>query len=80
MQYACNQQMQQRENTIAVLAGRLQAISPLNVLSRGYSVTESAEGEILSNAAEARLGSHIITRLATGKIESQIVGIEKPED
>ena len=80
MQYACSQQMQQRENTIAVLAGRLQAISPLNVLSRGYSVTESAEGKILSNAAEARLGGHIITRLATGKIESQIVGIETPED
>ena len=80
MQYACKQQMQQRENAFAVLAGRLQAISPLNVLSRGYSVTESAAGEILSNAAETRLGSHIITRLATGKIESKVVGIEKPAD
>ncbi len=79
MEHACHQQMQQRENAIAVLAGRLQAISPLNVLSRGYSVTESIEGEILRNAGEARLGSRIITRLATGKIESQIVGIEKPE-
>lgn len=61
------------ENRMAVLSGRLQAISPLNVLARGYSVTQTLAGETIRRASQVKAGDRIISRLAEGTIESEIL-------
>lgn len=54
----------------------LNAVNPLNVLSRGYSVTLNAQGHELKYD-EAKEGDLITTRLASGMIKSKIVAKSK---
>ena len=52
---------------------RLQSLSPLAVLNRGYSIVYTASGQILRNAAEATPNQLITTRLAQGTLASRVV-------
>lgn len=62
---------------IAHLAERLEALSPLAVLHRGYSVTESLDhGDVIRRADQLTPGDRILTRLANGKVVSQVESAE----
>lgn len=56
---------------LAGIAGRLNNLSPLKVLARGYSVT-TKNGGILKNAADVSAGDEIETRLHKGNIKSRV--------
>jgi len=56
-------------------AGRLEALSPLSVLARGYSVTLK-EGRVLRRAADARPGDLVETRLHEGRLRAEVRDIE----
>ena len=60
------------------LSARLEAISPLNVLSRGYSVTSTIDGIAISDVESAEVGQTIVTRLAHGTLKS-IISETSPE-
>ncbi|MFN9721531.1 MAG: exodeoxyribonuclease VII large subunit [Planctomycetota bacterium] len=57
---------------IAALAASMNALSPLSVLSRGYSLTQSASGEIVRRPSSLRSGDSIQTRVAGGIIRSTV--------
>lgn len=61
----------QRQNLASVSAS-LHALSPLQVLSRGFSLTTSRSGVIVKSAGEVQPGEVIRTRLADGQIESTV--------
>jgi exodeoxyribonuclease VII large subunit len=68
-----------REKADAI-AARLGAVSPLNVLSRGYSVTELDDGTVVQDAAQVRPGDRVKTRLHRGRLVSRIEAMEfEPE-
>lgn len=52
--------------------GRLQALSPLAVLARGYSITFDAQGRILRRARQVTPGATIRTRVHDGQIISRV--------
>ncbi|MCX7009495.1 MAG: exodeoxyribonuclease VII large subunit [Kiritimatiellaeota bacterium] len=54
------------------IASQLKALSPLAVLERGFSLTRTADGKIIRDAAEAPVGTTLQTRLAHGSLESQV--------
>ena len=54
------------------LAGRLDALSPLAVLTRGYSITFDANGRILKEAGAVKSGELIRTKLHRGQITSRV--------
>ncbi len=54
-------------------AGRLEALSPLAVLSRGYSITLT-EGQVVRDAADVKPGDRIVTRLGRGVLSSVVEG------
>jgi len=60
------------------LAGKLESLSPLGVLRRGYSLT-LAEGRIVKDAELLSPGQLLETRLAQGKVFSRLERIEKSE-
>jgi exodeoxyribonuclease VII large subunit len=60
------------------LAGKLESLSPLGVLRRGYSLT-LAEGRIVKDAELLSPGQMLETRLAQGKVFSRLERIEKSE-
>lgn len=56
--------------------GRLEALSPLRVIERGYSVTvDAATGRVLTDAAEVSAGARLHTRLAVGSLGSTVDAI-----
>ena len=61
-------QMAQREQRYAALAAKLDALSPLKVLGRGYAVAKSADGTILRAAEDAAVGETIEVLLGRGSL------------
>jgi exodeoxyribonuclease VII large subunit len=58
---------------LAAFASRVEALSPLAVLSRGYSVTTNFEsGQVLSSTKILRVGQRVHTRLAEGEFFSRV--------
>lgn len=55
---------------------QLRMLNPLAVLGRGYSLTLKPDGQIVRTSKQVRLNEKIITRLAEGKIVSNIEEIE----
>ena len=59
------------------LAGRLNALSPLSILNRGYSITTSEkDGRVLKEARHLEMKALIRTKLAKGEVVSRVEGID----
>jgi exodeoxyribonuclease VII large subunit len=70
---AIERRLRQSSDRTAALAGRLESLSPLAVLARGYSVTTRAEtGEIVRDADSVVAGQRLKTRLLDGEIFSRV--------
>lgn len=74
-----------RERLMAA-AGRLDAVSPLAILARGYSVTwideatapaERREVRPLVSTVGVKTGARLVTQLATGRIVSRVDAIDR---
>jgi exodeoxyribonuclease VII large subunit len=57
---------------------RLDALSPLAVLTRGYSIAQKTSGEILRDPHQTDVGERIGITLANGKIEAEVTGKAEP--
>jgi exodeoxyribonuclease VII large subunit len=53
-------------------AARLQGMSPLAVLGRGYALVYGADGRLLRRAEDARVGEEIEARLAEGRVRAKV--------
>ena len=54
-------------------AERLNALNPLSILSRGYSVAEKESGEVISSVEQLQVGEHIRLFLSDGEVTAQIL-------
>ena len=61
---------------LAELGRSLSAISPLNVLARGYSITYNEKEQLIRSASNIKIGNKIITRLNTGTIASVVESVK----
>lgn len=52
------------------LCEKLDALSPLSVLARGYGAVYSEEGEVLTSAKSVEVGDRLNVRLSDGEIEA----------
>ena len=59
-------------NEILVLKEKIEALNPLAILQRGFSVTFDANGKIIKNAKQVHANDLIRTKLANGEIISKI--------
>jgi len=57
---------------LAELRARLGVLDPQAVLARGYSITRTAAGDVLRDAARVAEGERVHTTLARGTIESEV--------
>ncbi|WP_207644306.1 exodeoxyribonuclease VII large subunit [Desulfolucanica intricata] len=64
-----NQLKDCKQSQLAVLAGRLHSLSPLDTLSRGYSVcTKPGIGRVITDASEVEPGDYVNIILNKGKL------------
>ena len=66
-----------QQKQLAHLCGKLDSLSPLKVLARGYSITQNQQNLTIRSIKEVNVGEQIRTRLADGEIISQISRLEK---
>ncbi|PCJ30371.1 MAG: exodeoxyribonuclease VII large subunit [Moraxellaceae bacterium] len=74
-QLACQQALKDSQRSLANLAHRLDTLSPLATLSRGYSITKDAKGRLIKDAARAKIGDTITTTLNKGSLTSQVTEV-----
>jgi exodeoxyribonuclease VII large subunit len=61
-----------RQNRLGRASARLEALSPLAVLSRGYALVYAADGTLLRSATKTSVGQTIRARLAQGTLEAEV--------
>lgn len=60
------------KSRVTELARSLNAVSPLQVLARGYSITATQTGQIVRSVSSITPGEKIVTTVADGKIISSV--------
>lgn len=68
LQEALEKPVQVRRQGLSTLAGRLEDLSPLKVLHRGYSVVTSVGGAVLTDSKVVRVGEQVRVHMEKGSL------------
>ena len=68
----------QRRHRFEGLAGRLDALSPLRVLARGYAVAFDERGHVVASVTKVQPGERLRVRLHDGELLAEIKDPSKP--
>ena len=61
-----------RRSRVDQLRGRLEGLSPVAILDRGYALVFDAEGNLVKDADQVKPGDEITARLARGSIQATV--------
>ena len=67
------------QEKVALATAGLNALSPLGVLQRGYSITQDASGNVIQKVDDVQAGQEMVTRVMGGKIYSTVQSREEIE-
>lgn len=70
--FASGRRLEGSRQRLATLAGRLNALSPLAVLSRGYAITRDGEGHVIKEAACVAVGEKVEVMLHKGRLTCRV--------
>ena len=68
-----SRQVETLRREMAVISGKLDALSPLKVLSRGYAVVSDQNGHVVKSIGQVVPGDRIEVRLAEGSLSAEIL-------
>jgi exodeoxyribonuclease VII large subunit len=78
MQQNVNHAMEIRRHRVAGILGKLDSLSPLSVLQRGYSITRKLPSlQILREATHVKEGDRVEIKLYQGSL---VCGVEKTKN
>ena len=69
--------LKQSRHSFELQAARLDNLSPLAVLARGYSVTQKDDYKVVTSIEQVRWGEELITTVGDGKIVSVVQSVEE---
>ena len=67
--------VERRRSRVQQLAGRIDALSPLNTLARGYAVARDAEGHALGSAEAFKVGQAFALVLRDGQVDASVTAV-----
>ena len=71
---AIMQKMEMKRLRLSSVTKENEALSPLLILKRGFTVTEKEDGSIVRKASDVKPGDRIKTRTGDGEITSSVIG------
>lgn len=84
LETACRTSMTRRlgnaERDLHALAQRLNALSPLATLKRGYSISRKMDGEVLTSVEQTAVGDRIEVQLAHGHLACRVEELRDTEN
>ncbi|ROV57559.1 exodeoxyribonuclease VII large subunit [Vibrio ponticus] len=69
---AMDRKLLKSRHQLALAAEKLDTVSPLATLKRGYSITQTEQGDVVHSAQDVKTGDTLITRLADGELRSTV--------
>lgn len=69
---ACSNYLHEKRQHFVRLTAKLDAMSPLKVLSRGYGMALNENGDVVKSASSVRVGENITLRLSDGAVKAEI--------
>lgn len=65
-----------KDESLKIGMASLDALSPLSVLGRGFSIAENENGEIVRNSENVKRGDKLKIRLANGRLKAEVLETE----
>lgn len=69
--------LERQRGKLQSLSGQLDALSPLRVLARGFSVVTDAQDKIITDSADLQKGDAVTLRFAQGTAQARIESVRK---
>lgn len=66
------QALECRKRHFVELTAKLDAMSPLKVLTRGYAMAQDEEGQVIRSVTQVSAGDRIIVRLSDGSVDATV--------
>ncbi len=73
---AIDRRIKSSNERLGITAAKLDALSPLKVLTRGYSITQTEEGRVLRDASTVKSGDKLKIKLDRGKLNAEVLSSE----
>ncbi len=74
---AQNRRLHLCRQRFTALTAKLDAMSPLKVLTRGYAMVQDPKGQVVRSIAQVQPGANISLRLNDGKIDACVTGVQE---
>lgn len=68
-----------KKGSFAKVLAQLEALSPLAILARGYSLTLDEAKQVIRNAKQVKTGEVLLTQLAKGSLRSKVLSVHGEE-
>ena len=76
---AADQRLKASTAALTQVSRQLEALSPLKTLARGFSITQTESGDLVSSADQLEMGQIVDIRLSKGRASATITGVEREE-
>ena len=74
---AQSNQINRKHQQYIALTAKLDAMSPLKVLTRGYAMAQTQDGEVLKSVSQVERGERITVSLNDGKLSATVMDIKE---
>lgn len=75
MNAAVSRSLEMKRRLLTAAAARLNALSPLSVLTRGYSIAEDKDGRVLDTVKAVKENDEITLRLSDGRVRANVISV-----
>ncbi|MCG9724060.1 exodeoxyribonuclease VII large subunit [Vibrio brasiliensis] len=69
---AMDRKLLNTRHQLALAAEKLDTVSPLATLKRGYSITQTEQGKVIVRGSDVKTGDTLVTRLSDGEVRSTV--------
>ena len=74
---AAQQQLGVADRRLAATASKLDALSPLKVLGRGYGITYGADGTVVDSVTQVQAGDALTLQLTDGTVSCRVTDTQE---
>ena len=71
--FLISQISKEKRSSLLALSSTLEAVSPLAVLNRGYSILTTQSGKVVTDEKEVKTGEELTAKLKEGEIRTKVL-------